>query len=255
MIRLSIAIGFIFLTLVACSSPSEATIEQETLEEVSEEIQPINIPESSKTPQPTNTSEPEPTNTSTPRPTNTRRPTNTPRPTHTATALPTTTSVPQVQPTNTSAPQPTNTPGTQPTNTLLPQSTDTPVPQATNTLPPPPTDTPEPQAAPGNVIITFIFFDGNVPQVESDEYVEIQNQGGSAVNLAGWRLNADDDGQDFWFPAFDLLPGQSCRIYTNEVHPETCGFSFGNGQALWANGGECGHLYDGSGVEVSNKCY
>lgn len=34
----------------------------------------------------------------------------------------------------------------------------------------------------------------------------ITNNGGSAVNLAGWRLNADDAGQDFYFPAYDLAP-------------------------------------------------
>ena len=83
----------------------------------------------------------------------------------------------------------------------------------------------------------------------------ITNQGGSAVNLAGWPLNADDPGQDFVFPSFELQPGQSCRVYTNEDHPEYCGFSFGSGRALWANDGECGHLYDAEGVEVSTFCY
>lgn len=75
------------------------------------------------------------------------------------------------------------------------------------------------------------------------------------MDLAGWRLNADDAGQDFWFPSFALQSGQSCRVYTNEGHPESCGFSFGNGQALWANDGECGHLFDPSGAEVSTYCY
>ena len=37
--------------------------------------------------------------------------------------------------------------------------------------------------------------------MESDEYAVIANVGGSPVNLGGWRLNADDTGQDFWFPA------------------------------------------------------
>ena len=82
-----------------------------------------------------------------------------------------------------------------------------------------------------------------------------KNLGGSSVNLAGWRLNAGSPGQDFGFPAFELQSGQECRVYTNEHHPESCGFSFGSGQALWNNGGDCGHLYDASGAEVSTYCY
>ncbi len=118
------------------------------------------------------------------------------------------------------------------------------------------TSTPTPTGVPpANVQITSVRFDGAVVQVESDEYVVITNRGGTAVNLAGWRLNAGDAGQDFVFPSFDLQPGQSCRVYTNEVHPEACGFSFGSGQAIWNNGGDCGYLYDAAGNEVSKYCY
>ena len=104
-------------------------------------------------------------------------------------------------------------------------------------------------------MISHIFYDGQVSSVESDEYAFITNQGGSPVNLGGWHLNAGDAGQDFWFPAYELAPGQSCRVYTNEVHPETCVFSFDYGRAIWNNGGECGYLYDQSGNEVSRYCY
>lgn len=157
--------------------------------------------------------------------------------------------------TNTPAPLPTNTIASQPTNTVESEPTVTPLPQPTNTQAAPPTDTPVPQPAPASVVISNIFYDGRVTRVESDEYAQITNQGGSAVNLAGWRLNAGDPGQNFNFPNFDLQPGQSCRVYTNEIHPETCGFSFGSGQAIWNNGGDCGYLYDASGAEVSRRCY
>ena len=40
--------------------------------------------------------------------------------------------------------------------------------------------------------------------MESEEYAVIANVGGSPVNLGGWRLNADDAGQDF-FPADESL--------------------------------------------------
>lgn len=111
-------------------------------------------------------------------------------------------------------------------------------------------------AAAAQVVIATVFYDGAVFRVESDEYAVITNRGSASVNLAGWRLNAGDNGQDFRFPNFDLGPGQSCRVYTNEIHPESCGFSFGKGQAIWNNkGNECGLLFDSGGVEVSRYCY
>jgi endonuclease YncB( thermonuclease family) len=137
--------------------------------------------------------------------------------------------------------------------------TATPVPPTATTAPAAPSAPTEPPAeapaTPGDVRITYIYYDGQVPRVESDEYAVVKNTGGSAVNLAGWRLNADDPGQDFWFPDFALQPEQECRVYTNEYHPESCGFSFGKGSAIWNNKGDCGHLYDASGAEVSTYCY
>src|SRR5690606_10211838 len=113
----------------------------------------------------------------------------------------------------------------------------------------------QPSAGTGDVQLAFINYDGVVPRVESDEYAEIVNRGASPVNLGGWRLNAGDPGQDFGFPGFELQPGQSCRVYTNEFHPESCGFSFGRGQAIWNNSGDCGYLYDAAGNQVSQLCY
>ena len=172
-----------------------------------------------------------------PNPSATRRPTNTPRPTATATTEPTVepTATETEQPkeaiatrtaTNTVTPQPTNTAVPQPTNTTAPQPTNTTAPQPTATQPPPPTAPPAPTAtqpppppteapaaAPGVVQISFILYDGAVSQVESDEYAVIINNGGSPINIGGWRLNAGAPGQDFAFPGFDLQPGQSCRLH------------------------------------------
>jgi hypothetical protein len=106
-----------------------------------------------------------------------------------------------------------------------------------------------------NVQITYIFYDGEVPQSESDEYAEVTNLGVGAVNLDGWRLNAGSPDQDFNFPNFVIDPGQTCRVYTNELHPESCGFSFASGVALWQNGGDCGYLYNQAGDLISTYCY
>lgn len=109
--------------------------------------------------------------------------------------------------------------------------------------------------AEAKVIIRSVRYDGDVPNVESDEYAEIANTGTAPINLAGWRLNAGNPGQDFVFPDFTLQPGQSCRVYTNETHTETGGFSFASPRALWNNKGDCGYLYDAGGATVSQYCY
>jgi beta-lactamase superfamily II metal-dependent hydrolase len=129
-------------------------------------------------------------------------------------------------------------------------------------IPPKPTPTPGPSPTPKtppapnmDVNITEIHYDGDVPYVESDEYAVIRNDGNVVVSLEGWRLNAGAPGQDFYFPDFQFELGQECRVYTNENHPEFCGFSFESSSALWNNSGDCGYLYDGSGSLVSEYCY
>lgn len=91
--------------------------------------------------------------------------------------------------------------------------------------------------------------------MESDDYVTIKNLGATSFNLNGWRLNAGGLGQDFYFPDFTMIPGQECRVYTNEIHPESCGFSFGSNIALWSNSGDCGYLYDEEGTLITGYCY
>lgn len=145
-----------------------------------------------------------------------------------------------------------NVPPAPPTATQAPPATATSAPEAAAPV------VVQPAAAPAGaakVIIQSVFYDGLVSRVESDEYAVIANTGTASINLAGWRLNAGDNGQDFRFPSYDLAPGASCRVYTNQFHPESCGFSFGRGQAIWNNGGDCGFLYNASGAEVSRYCY
>ncbi len=134
------------------------------------------------------------------------------------------------------------------------------VPATATTIPAQPTATPVPVEAvaptgAAKVIIQSVNYDGQVYRVESDEYAIIANMGTAPINIGGWRLNAGDNGQDFRFPNVELLPGQHVRVYTNEVHPETGGFSFGKGQAIWNNKGDCGYLFDSGGSVVSEWCY
>ncbi|MFN8445060.1 MAG: SH3 domain-containing protein [Caldilineaceae bacterium] len=105
------------------------------------------------------------------------------------------------------------------------------------------------------VIIQWVNYDGQVYRVESDEFAVIANVGNASVNIGGWLLNAGDNGQNFVFPSYDLAPGQSVRVYTDENHPDSGGFSFGSGKAIWNNKGDCGVLYDQARNEVAEYCY
>ena len=136
-----------------------------------------------------------------------------------------------------------------------------PTPTATPTLPPGPLPTATPTATPSatpepggeSVVIDDIFYDG-AGSSEPDEYVVIRNAGGQSVDLGGWTLR-DEANRVFTFPAFTMTPGQVCRVYTNEEHPEWCGFNYGSGSAIWNNGGDCATLQDGDGVVVDVHCY
>jgi len=111
---------------------------------------------------------------------------------------------------------------------------------------------PEPSGN-GSLRLGVLNYDGAVAQVESDEYMEIVNNGGP-LTLQGWRL-MDDDGNEFRFPAFEMGTGQACRVYTNEIHGEYCGFSFGSNKALWENSGDVVMLVDPTGVVVEWRCW
>ncbi len=207
--------------------------------------------------------------TSTPAPTNTARPTNTaaasptPAPTHTATPSPT------LRPTITNSPMPpTNTP--QPVTNTPPPATNAPLPVATNTvvapvapsptlappaatLPPAPTAEPtatplptEPPApAPSQVVIIGVN--------KREEYVDIQNTGGTAQDLAGWRLVSETGNQSCTLGGV-IEPGQVLRIWAQAEDAGQGGYNCGFGGPIWNNDDpDPAVLYDANGNEVSRR--
>ncbi len=238
-----IYLGFlVILLLSACGAPPTS------------DLTPTAMPVPTESPMPTATATPtevpSATASATVAATASLPPTDTPMPIPSPTEeIATATLVPTETPVPTATPEPIVTP--EPTVTPIP--TATPKPTATHT-PQPPTNTPRPVTS-GNITITSIAYDGEKGRSEPDEYAVIKNTGSSAVNLAGWRLNAGAEGQDFYFPDYTMVPGEVCRVYTDENHPEYCGFSFGSGQALWANSGDCGYLYNNAGEKISSYCY
>ncbi|HMA34379.1 MAG TPA: lamin tail domain-containing protein [Chloroflexia bacterium] len=107
----------------------------------------------------------------------------------------------------------------------------------------------------GAVAISDISYHGAIKPNEPDEYVEITNNGDSPVNMDGWVLRDVYGGQEFTWQGFTLQPGQKIRIYTNETHADSGGFSFQSGQAIWNNKGDAAELLDGSGTVVSSFAY
>lgn len=106
------------------------------------------------------------------------------------------------------------------------------------------------------VCITHIEFDGKNGRREKDEYIMICNEGASDADISGWRVHADDKGQNFTFPEDTTLEvGKKFRVYTNEVRPSSGGFKFGSRTAIWNNEGDVGRLYNADGKEVSKLGY
>jgi hypothetical protein len=73
---------------------------------------------------------------------------------------------------------------------------------------------------------------------EPDAYVEIRNLGHEPVDLSGHTLSSDRSEGTFTFPKGSVLEaGDRIRVYANEVHPETGGYSFGSDKPLWNHEG------------------
>ena len=108
------------------------------------------------------------------------------------------------------------------------------------------------------MVIECIFFDGEVPRSEADEFVQLFNRGNTSVDLKGWQLvDLGDRGQRFTFEEATILePGARVRVYTNQVHPEWGGFTFGYGRSIWHNTSpDTAGLFDAMGILVSRKSY
>ena len=96
---------------------------------------------------------------------------------------------------------------------------------------------------------------GLVKITEADEYVEVLNQGTGAVDLEGCQLiDQSDVTPQFVFPVYSLQPQSSVRVYTNEVHPESGGFSFQRVTSIWNNSSpDTAALINPSGETVSTN--
>lgn len=178
--------------------------------------------------------------------------TSTPTATHTATSTPTATQTATIANTATWTPTATATRTSTATPTRTPTATATATRTATSTPTPTrtPTATPSPTAT-SNVAVLRIA----VLSCRSDpEYVRIDNIGGAAAQLAGWRIHSVVGNQWYTFPAYSLQPGASVYVQSAGNAPPSSGnHLLWTNQNIWNNQGDQARLLTPAGVEVDNR--
>jgi hypothetical protein len=107
--------------------------------------------------------------------------------------------------------------------------------------------------------IANVNYKGNVPTTEADEYVVVTNGSNQLLDVSGYYIYVASNGSQgatFTFPKDTLIkPNTSVRIYTNEIHKETGGFSFNSGKALWNNKGGLAVLKDAQNTKLGEFKY
>ena len=109
------------------------------------------------------------------------------------------------------------------------------------------------------ISIADIHYDGDVPKTEADEYIAISNGSKESIDVSGYYMyvaTTGTQGPTFYFPKGTVIKaGSSVRVYTNEIHKESGGYTFGSGKALWSNNGGLGVLKDSKGKKLGEYKY
>jgi len=96
---------------------------------------------------------------------------------------------------------------------------------------------------------------GNDSENPNGEWVEIVNEGSTAVNLEGFSLK-DAANHIYTFPAFTLQPGATVRLYSGQGQDDASSLYWGlAGDAVWNNGGDSAFLRDSEGNLVDSYAY
>lgn len=86
-----------------------------------------------------------------------------------------------------------------------------------------------------------------------DEFVDIQNVGGSYQDLNGWNLVSERGPQGCPLNG-GIEAGQTLRIWALAEDGDKGGFNCGHGSPIWNNSkSDPAVLYDAAGQEVSRK--
>lgn len=147
---------------------------------------------------------------------------------------------------------PTNSPATVPpapapttAATNMPSTATSPPAPTTAATSVPPTATNPPAPQPGEVVIIGVN--------KRDEFVDLQNIGGSPVDLAGWRLVSEKGNQECPLSGV-IQPNATLRVWAMAEDSANGGFNCGFGSNIWNNSdSDPAVLYNASGVEVSRR--
>ena len=108
--------------------------------------------------------------------------------------------------------------------------------------------------SPHQVIIRYIDYDPDSGQ--GNETVEIENVGGTAIQLEGWYLQDEASRTHYNFPNVTLDSGSVIRIHSGEGTDSDTDLFWGWYQGIWNNnGGDLALLQDEEGLMVDYYCY
>jgi hypothetical protein len=90
-------------------------------------------------------------------------------------------------------------------------------------------------------------------QYSGQEYVELRNTGGTAIDLGGWILRDknDNDQQYLFAEGTQLAAGATLQVYTEPGHP----YTFNSRASIWNNCGDAIELLDSTGAVVATYAY
>jgi competence protein ComEC len=125
---------------------------------------------------------------------------------------------------------------------------------------PTPTNTPTPtltvtQTPAPKIEITAIDFDPTVHDGDKlDEYVLIENMGGTQQDLSRWTLQ-DEKAHIYNFPQFELDAGASVKVWTKAGKDTSEDLYWNRGACVWHNDGDTAFLKDEEGQLIDEYTY
>jgi hypothetical protein len=137
---------------------------------------------------------------------------------------------------------------------MRPLAAPTATPKPTPTLKPTPTQT----AGPANVRVASWCSQFDAPGNDHDnlnqEYVCLENRGGSPAGMTGWRVR-DEYGWTYTFPTFTLPAGVHVKLRTGCGTNTATDLYWSRTGAVWNNAGDTVYLYNAAGQLVYRYSY
>jgi competence protein ComEC len=120
-----------------------------------------------------------------------------------------------------------------------------------------PTATPVPDGGTPQLALAEVNADamGDDTDNLNDEYVVFENTGDTALDLSGWTV-ADAAGATYTVPDGTTLdPGAQVTLHTGSGEDTSTDLYWGNGRAVWNNGGDTVIVRDDEGTVVLEEAY